>query len=257
MDEFYGGEGKNITPSDLLVLPSTQMKTIRTMLRLRKATIDDVIVALTVPADDDSPTPAEIHGTMADLVEKGWLRREGEHYIVNVIDRTGSLNEDAPPPQVNRRRSGLNRLNRFFDRVTGGDEDAPPQGTGQGTQQGTGPNKSGRSLFDDLSVSDEAKKIKPSEDFKPKEVRANKRDTVSGISKIFDELAAPDDPTNPTPHDLVPPAGGRVSKLFEEFAAKPTPPEPPEKPAPKRTGKLFDEFTRKDDTPTNDDPENR
>jgi hypothetical protein len=203
------------------------MKTMRAMLRLREARFVDLYNALnTLGQTDDVQelvTHEELSTALSGLLEKNWLVEADGLYTVSAIDRTGAFNiaEDTPPAQNKRRLAGLDRLNSFWDKVS-----ASPAGEDKDAPASAPPKPRRASLFDEVAApsADAPGKIAEPDNLSvPKQVKPSKRDTQSGISKIFDELAAAPDEAEALKREaqhLVPPKSGRMSKLFEELARK-------------------------------------
>jgi hypothetical protein len=241
VDKIFGkppdtpDDGSNITPTDLLELPHAQRQVMRIIFRYRQVAYGALIQYFETASESDRMAHEDLDSALLALIERKWVivLDEGQTFKVGAIDRRGALNEDAPQAEQQKRRSsGRDRLNSFWDKV-GARSDSPSE-----------PPKPRSSLLDELAAS--AKRESDQGEFVVKRPRPPNRESKSGISKIFDELARKSDAEPQADPNAPQGASGAalekgVSKLFDELASQPKPP------GSGRISKLFDELARKDE----------
>lgn len=216
MDEFFGRPRKDddhrVSPADLLGLPADQLKVMRVMLRYNELSYAMLVDGFARLPEGERLDQAALDTALLALSASNWLNRvdddRGTVFRIGIIDRTFALNEDIQKEKSvpkasglsddpertrpSRTRSGMDRLNNFWNKV------APTSGAE--TKKEEKPAKRS-SLFEELSGGSAA----------PKPPRGS----------LFEELSGGKTAIKPTEPPKEPKQEGWISSLFDELAVKP------------------------------------
>lgn len=215
MDEIFGSppdDSVNIGPAALLGLPHPQRKVMRVVMRYREVAYAALIQYFEGAAEPEGMTREELDAALLALIETKWLivLDEGHRFRLGDLEGRGALSEEQSKagPMPSRRRSGLDRLNSFWDKVG-----ARPEGQPESRKK----TQSGRDLFDEPNTP--SIRQTPPESSGIKQPQPPKRESRSGISKLFDELAT----TSESEERKETPVSSGVSRLFDELVRKDEP----------------------------------
>jgi hypothetical protein len=203
-------QGSNISPSDLLALPPTQRKVMRIIMRHNELSYPALCETIDQLPEPERISRPDLDGILEGLVKQNWLIQTGDRptalYRLGKIQKTDPAQLPPDPTQPSRRRAGMDRLKDLWSKLE------------NKTEKEKRPTPSEPSRPSGGRLADELSRKKPAEDTDDKYVSSMFRELARNPS------ASPADAqSHPEPKDIKPAGGGRISRMFEELSAKPSP----------------------------------